>query len=113
MSNGDPRKSARWKKARAAAIATKDHVCYLCGHHIDELRGRGPLSVSVDHIIPIKRGGPPFDLENLMLTHRVCNQIKGSKLLGERIEIDSALAVESKLEFESDYMEWLDGEPSE
>lgn len=104
----DPRRTREWARVRSAAIATKDHVCYLCGRPIDKLSGTEPLSLQVDHVIPVSRGGPVFDLDNLMLTHKICNQIKGSKFLGEKVETESTLAVDSMMEFEDDYLDWME-----
>jgi 5-methylcytosine-specific restriction endonuclease McrA len=39
-----------------------------------------PLSPSVDHIIPLSKGGHPSDLSNLQLAHRWCNRQKSNKL---------------------------------
>ena len=37
----------------------------------------------VDEIIPVARGGSPYDWDNLQLVHRICNQRKGSKMAGD------------------------------
>lgn len=39
-----------------------------------------PMSPSVDHIIPIARGGHPTNIDNLQLTHLSCNQTKGKNI---------------------------------
>ena len=73
-----------YKKNRKGVIASSD-VCALCGLPIDKsLKFPDPYSASVDHIISIKNGGHPSNIENLQLTHLICNQIKGSKATIER-----------------------------
>ena len=39
------------------------------------------MSVEVDEIIPVSRGGSATDLRNLQKTHRFCNQLKNDKSL--------------------------------
>lgn len=41
---------------------------------------RNPLAVEVDHIVPRIRGGPLYELENLQLSHMICNRKKGAKM---------------------------------
>ena len=50
--------------------------CYLCGRFITR------RSVSMDHVIPVSRGGN-YTRENLRLAHARCNGIKGDRLLCE------------------------------
>lgn len=58
-------------------------VCGICGKPVDfSLRYPDPLSKTVDHIIPINRGGHPSDLSNLQLAHLACNLAKSDSLQG-------------------------------
>lgn len=41
------------------------------------------MSAEVDEIIPVSKGGSPFDRNNVQLVHRICNQRKGNKLIRE------------------------------
>ena len=45
-----------------------------------DLKYPDPMSKTVDHIIPIAKGGHPSDLANLQLAHRWCNRQKGAKM---------------------------------
>lgn len=87
LPNGEPWNQAAWKSARSRAIASLDPVCAECHGFIDitlpmndENGKRNLMSVEVDHIVPISRGGAPYALENLQLTHTKCNRKKGAKM---------------------------------
>lgn len=57
-------------------ILTRDgHHCYLCDKSVL------PADVSFDHVIPVVKGGP-HRKENIKVAHLLCNQKKGSKVLG-------------------------------
>ena len=80
-------------KNRKKIFATQT-VCALCGKPVDfSLRYPNPLAPSVDHIIPINRGGHPSDLSNLQLAHWTCNRQKADKLQRE----DATAVVPGKL----------------
>lgn len=54
--------------------------CHLCNELIDmKLPWPNPFSKSLDHIIPISKGGP-HKLSNVKLAHLTCNQRKSGKL---------------------------------
>lgn len=70
-----------WKQVRKRVIASKDPVCAICGNPIDMAApAKSPLSCEVDHIIPVSRGGPPYDMDNLQLTHAKCNRQKSNRI---------------------------------
>ena len=77
-----------WAAARKRAIATLDPVCAICHKYIDvQLPMKDPntgafngLAVEVDHIVPRARGGPLYAVENLQLSHSVCNRKKGARM---------------------------------
>lgn len=37
------------------------------------------MSAEVDELIPVSRGGSPYEFANLRLTHRRCNRLKSDK----------------------------------
>ena len=81
----DPRKinSALRASLRRRVIATYD-TCAICGREVDKsLHYLDPLAPEVDEIIPVSRGGSPYDWDNLQLVHRVCNQRKGNRMAGD------------------------------
>lgn len=56
-------------------------ACGLCGEDVDRsLKYPDPLSRSLDHVIPLARGGA-HSQDNLQWTHLVCNVRKGAKIL--------------------------------
>ena len=76
-------------------ILAEGEVCALCGLPIDKkLRFPDPMSATVDHIVPVAKGGHPSDPQNLQIAHLICNQIKGSKTV---IELNGSLIEEKKI----------------
>ena len=83
----------RRAKAEAEGNATPELIqakweasngtCCLCGGAIDiDLESPAPMSLTLEHLTPISRGGK-HDLDNLGFSHRACNTSKGSKTLEE------------------------------
>lgn len=59
-------------------------VCGICGQPVNKsLKFPHPMSATVDHIIPVSRGGHPSDINNLQLAHMCCNRQKANKLMQE------------------------------
>lgn len=89
--NGKPWKDSRPDKTgvfkkeferNRRIIYASQNVCALCGLHVDfSLRFPDPMSPSVDHIIPVAKGGHPSALYNLQLVHLCCNRAKGNRIL--------------------------------
>lgn len=62
-------------------------VCAICGRPVDFSRKfPDPWSKTIDHIIPVSKGGNPLDLDNLQLAHLQCNRMKSTKLLQPQIK---------------------------
>ncbi len=81
LPDGSVMEDSVWQQVRKRAIASKDPVCALCGNPIDmEAKPYSPLALEVDHIIPVSRGGAPYDIDNLQLTHHRCNRQKFNRL---------------------------------
>lgn len=54
--------------------------CWICGHNIGyELDARHPLSFTLDHLVPLSRGGALLDKANARAAHRRCNSSKGNR----------------------------------
>ena len=70
---------ATYQKARKKIFATQS-VCAICGRPVNfDLKFPDPWSPTVDHIIPIAKGGNPADIANMQLAHLQCNRLKSSK----------------------------------
>lgn len=70
-----------FEKNRKKILLTQD-VCAICGRPVDKtLKYPDPYSATVDHIIPINRGGHPSDINNLQLAHAICNRQKSDNLM--------------------------------
>ncbi|MCF0106012.1 MAG: HNH endonuclease [Holdemanella sp.] len=62
-------------------ILKEQCLCGICGQEVDKtIRYPHPMSATVDHIIPINRGGHPSDINNLQLSHFRCNRMKSDML---------------------------------
>lgn len=80
--------NTEWRLARKRAIASLDPICVLCDKYIDvQLPRKNPetgawndLAVEVDHKVPRSRGGALYDIDNLQLSHSVCNRKKGARM---------------------------------
>ena len=65
----DPRVSRDWKRVRLAVLARDGYTCAYCGQD----------ATTVDHVVSIKAGGDPLNLENCVACCRRCNSRKGSR----------------------------------
>lgn len=72
---------SQYERNKKRVFATQT-ICGICGKPVDfKLKYPHPLSPTIDHIIPISKGGHPSDIENLQLAHRTCNRQKSDKLV--------------------------------
>lgn len=70
-----------YRRNRKRILATQS-VCAICGKPVDmTLKSPHPMSATVDHIIPVSKGGHPSAMDNLQLAHWICNRLKSNKLL--------------------------------
>jgi 5-methylcytosine-specific restriction endonuclease McrA len=75
------RYSAAYEVIRAADVFERDGwLCALCAEPVDaELCWPDPFSASLDHTIPLSRGGDHL-MSNVRCTHLRCNISKGAKI---------------------------------
>lgn len=63
-----------------AAVKRLQDPCCICGHNIDHtLDPRHPQSFTLEHRVPISRGGSLLDPANARSAHRACNSRKGNR----------------------------------
>lgn len=75
-----------FQKAKKIIFSTQT-ICGICGHPVDfNKKFPDPWSATVDHIVPVAKGGDPASLENLQLAHLQCNRIKSSKLVQPQLK---------------------------
>ena len=71
---------ANYERNRQRILKTQN-TCGICGHPVDfSLKSPHPMSATIDHIIPIAKGGHPSDISNLQLAHWTCNRQKSDKI---------------------------------
>jgi hypothetical protein len=69
---GDPRLSRDYKRVRLQVLVRDGYACYYCGQD----------ATTVDHVIPIAKGGDPINMDNMVAACRRCNSSKGSRSEG-------------------------------
>lgn len=75
---------AAYRRARTIGIAQSGGACLLCGDPIDlTLPGTHRDGPTLEHVIPVSRGGDPFHPANLSASHLRCNSARGNRLLSE------------------------------
>lgn len=75
-------KNAFVEKVDNMAIFERDKwTCWLCNTHIDKDKDyRDPMSPSIDHVIPLDKGGLHME-SNIKAAHMGCNASKGNRLI--------------------------------
>jgi 5-methylcytosine-specific restriction endonuclease McrA len=75
---------ASHRKRRVDAIRASGGICCLCGKPMRlDLPGTHPEGPTLEHLIPVARGGDPADPRNLSASHMLCNSKRGNRLLSE------------------------------
>lgn len=71
---------AAYQRAKKIIYASQS-VCAICGRPVNfDLVFPDPWSPTLDHIVPIAKGGDPADINNLQLAHLQCNRRKAAKV---------------------------------
>ena len=96
-----------FENARRKILATQT-ICGICGKPVDfSYKYPHPLSPTVDHIIPVSKGGHPSDLDNLQLAHRCCNREKSDKFISRQFtkgDTSGALVPNQLLELHTNWL---------
>ena len=68
-----------YERNRKKIIASQE-VCGICGKRVNKrLKYPNLMCATIDHIIPVSKGGHPTDINNLQLAHFSCNRQKSDK----------------------------------
>lgn len=63
-----------------------DQTCCVCGDIIDVgLPGSDPLGFTIEHDLPISRGGK-HEIDNIFFSHKRCNSSKGRRTIAEYLD---------------------------
>ncbi len=78
---GQPkRRSTTLRDLHRKIIRRAKPDCHICRHPIDyELPYLDPGEFTVDHLVPINKGGPET-LDNSRAAHRSCNRTKSDRI---------------------------------
>lgn len=84
MAKPNPRRTNGAKRtALRKRVKSLGLPCAICGRAIDySLPVGDPMSYELDEIVPVSKGGSPYDFDNVQPAHRICNQQKGN---GDRV----------------------------
>jgi 5-methylcytosine-specific restriction endonuclease McrA len=63
------RAGGRWRRIRLEVLQRDGRICWMC---------KQPGADSVDHLIPLSRGGDPYAKGNLAAAHMSCNLRRGT-----------------------------------
>jgi 5-methylcytosine-specific restriction endonuclease McrA len=78
------RGDTRWYKLSARLKKELPPYCWICSEEIDlTLHHTHKKSWTLDHMVPLSKGGDPYDENNLRPAHRDCNSRRGT---GDRPE---------------------------
>lgn len=78
---GNPRRTNGSRRTKLRnRVRAMGLPCHICGMPIDySLPPGDPMSYELDEILPVSKGGSPYDPSNVAPAHRVCNQRKGNR----------------------------------
>ncbi|MDK0520376.1 HNH endonuclease [Streptomyces sp. ML-6] len=76
---GNPRNGRPYRRL-VDELRRRGDPCWICGHDIPpSLDARHPLSFTLDHAVPLSRGGALLDPANARSAHRSCNSVRGNR----------------------------------
>lgn len=97
---------ATFDKNKKKIYATQT-VCAICGKPVDfKLKFPHPMSATVDHIIPVSKGGHPSAIDNLQLAHLKCNRAKSDKTMKIKYVADDAQIGNRDLPLSMDWLSY-------
>lgn len=93
-SKPNPRRSNGSKRTRLRnRVRAMGLPCHICGQAIDyDLPAGHPMSYELDELVPVSRGGDPYDPDNVAPAHRICNQRRGNRMPCDGVTDDRVTA---------------------
>ena len=89
MAHNPCRTNSTKRNALRKRVLREEDTCGICQGPVDVTLPHGmPESPEVDEIIPVSKGGDPYDRKNCRLTHRLCNQKRGN---GDRKAVEGPM----------------------
>lgn len=81
----NPRREQGGRRDRVRReVMARGEPCWICGLPIDwGIRAGDPRAGEVDEIVPVSRGGSPYDPANCAGAHRVCNEWRGARAVAQ------------------------------
>ena len=91
---GNPRKANGARRRHVVRwLRSQGRPCWICGLPIDYGVPAGdPRAFECDELVPVSRGGSPFDRDNVAAAHRCCNNWRRARSVAEVSAVRSALA---------------------
>ena len=84
MTKGNPRRANGSRRSKLLAwLRAQGMPCHICGLPIDYGAPAGsPCAPECDELVPVSRGGSPYDRANVAPAHRCCNNWRRNRSLG-------------------------------
>lgn len=84
MAKPNPRTSnGNARRKLLAWLRAQGRPCHICGMPIDySLPAGHPMSFECDELVPVSKGGSPYDRANVDAAHRICNERRGAAPAG-------------------------------
>lgn len=92
---GNPRRTNGYRRnAVLRRVRGRGEPCWICGHALDPSLPPGlPESLECDELVPVSKGGSPYDPGNVAGAHRCCNSWRKARgvsyVRAIRAEVDS------------------------
>lgn len=93
MANNPRRTQGAKRTALTRWLRAQGRPCWICGLPIDYgLPVGAPLTFNCDELIPIAKGGSPYDKRNVDAAHACCNNWRKTKGISEVQATRNAIA---------------------
>ena len=100
---------AAYEKNKKRILATQN-ICGICGKPVDHsLKYPHPMSPTIDHIIPVAKGGHPSSLSNLQISHMGCNRQKSDKIFKNKEVFEPVVLGNRNLPHSMDWKKYRSG----